>query len=61
MKYETACNKARQMARKSKDFAYVVYDCDETEYQLATEYDMDTFFFACTPIIAFDPYGDVAD
>ena len=62
MKYETACNKAREMAKRSAEFTYVVIeDIELNDYQPASEYDMETFFFGCDPVICFDPDGDVAD
>ncbi len=60
MKYKTACHKARQLARKTEEITYVVYDGEDTEYQPASEEDMDTFFYGCNAIIAFEINGDVA-
>ena len=62
MTFEAALRKARRIALHRQQFMYIVRDDpDFRDYDIASTYDMDTFYFGLDPIAVIDPDGDSCD
>ena len=56
MTYDRAYLRASEIARKRRDWRYLILDCGE--YHVASELDLDTYFQGCNQIlVAFGPDG----
>ena len=48
---------ARKLAKKYDDFRYIVFE--DEEYEVATDHDLDTYFYGCRVIHTVCPDGFV--
>ena len=56
MTYSRALLQAKRRARETGEFRYIVREPEEG-YQVADEFDLDTFFLGATPVTCIGPDG----
>jgi hypothetical protein len=56
MTYTEAIQKAKRVAKAKAEWRYVVRE--GSEYDTASEYDLETFFLGCEPVLAIGPDGE---
>ena len=61
MNIQQAIKRAKHNAKKSGDWVYVVKEeCDDPDsYDIASEYDLDTFYLGTNPRYAVGPDGEI--